>query len=261
MTVAFVHFDGLDARLAEQGPERTAIELETLVSTVAQACAAHDVALLATDVDADGGKFLLTAGAPSVRGHEEERMLATARRIVGAGLAIPVRVGVNRGPVFAGDVGPLKDEGFYIAPHIFTDVGPTSSLAREEIFGPVLAVLRSSDLDHALQVANGTQYQSADVIHPHYMLMSAQLRGPDDSYELLRRMESRGLMPPWGLVENVTTDLTEYAPMLGSLNAAFECLGAYHLAVQTLGRPNNIYQAALDCPPLARAIETFYPRK
>jgi len=110
-------------------------------------------------------------------------------------------------------------------------------------------------------VANGTRYQTANVIHPHYMLMSAQLRGPDDSYELLRRMESRGLMPPWGLVENVTPDLTEYAPMLGSLNAAFECLGAYHLAVQTLNRPDNIYQAALDCPPLARAIETFYPRK
>ena len=55
--------------------------------------------------------------------------------------------------------------------------------------------------------------------------------------------------------------MTEYAPMLGSLNAAFECLGAYHLAVQTLGRPDNIYQAAVECPPLARAIETFYPRK
>ncbi|HYL52317.1 MAG TPA: adenylate/guanylate cyclase domain-containing protein, partial [Acidimicrobiia bacterium] len=106
VTVAFVHFGGLDAFLADQGPEKTAVALDALVTTVAQACAAHDVALLATDVDADGGKFLLTAGAPSVRGHEEERMLATARRIVEADLAIPVRVGVNRGPVFAGDVGP-----------------------------------------------------------------------------------------------------------------------------------------------------------
>src|SRR5207247_10197567 len=109
-------------------------------------------------------------------------------------------------------------------------------------------------------VANGTQYQGADLIHPHYVLMSAQLR-PDDTCELLRQMEARNLMPPWGMVENVTPDLIEYAPMLGSLNAAFECLGAYHLAVQTLGRPNGIYQAALDCPSLAKAIGTFYPQK
>jgi hypothetical protein len=110
-------------------------------------------------------------------------------------------------------------------------------------------------------VANGTQILGADVIHPHYILMSAQLRRPDDSCELLRQMEARGLMPPWGLVENVKVDLSEYAPMLGSLNAAFECLGAYHFASLSLNRPDGIYQAALQCPPLAKAIETFYPRK
>src|SRR5262249_16795380 len=66
-------------------------------------------------------------------------------------------------------------------------------------------------------VANGTQFQGADVIHPHYMLMSAALRRPDDSYALFHQMEQRGLMPPWGLVENVKLDLSEYAPVLGSL--------------------------------------------
>jgi class 3 adenylate cyclase/tetratricopeptide (TPR) repeat protein len=106
VTVAFVHFDDIDARLARDGPETTARDLEELVTTVAASCASHDVALLASDVDADGGKFVLTAGAPSQRGHDEERMLAAVRRIVDADLAIPVRVGVNRGPVFAGDVGP-----------------------------------------------------------------------------------------------------------------------------------------------------------
>jgi class 3 adenylate cyclase/tetratricopeptide (TPR) repeat protein len=106
VTVAFVHFEGLDQRLADHGPAHTAAALEELVTTVATACAIYDVALLATDVDADGGKFVLTAGAPSVRGHDEERMLATVRRIADAGTTIPVRIGVNRGAVFAGDVGP-----------------------------------------------------------------------------------------------------------------------------------------------------------
>jgi RHH-type proline utilization regulon transcriptional repressor/proline dehydrogenase/delta 1-pyrroline-5-carboxylate dehydrogenase len=59
---------------------------------------------------------------------------------------------------FAGDVGKLADEGYYIPPHIFADVSPTASLAQEEIFGPVLAVLRYRDLSHALEIANGTPY-------------------------------------------------------------------------------------------------------
>jgi RHH-type proline utilization regulon transcriptional repressor/proline dehydrogenase/delta 1-pyrroline-5-carboxylate dehydrogenase len=59
---------------------------------------------------------------------------------------------------FAGSVGPLAEEGYYIAPHIFTDVRPESFLAQEEFFGPVLAVLRARDLTHALEIANGTEY-------------------------------------------------------------------------------------------------------
>ncbi len=59
---------------------------------------------------------------------------------------------------YAGDVGTLAGEGYYIAPHIFTDVAPTTKLAQEEIFGPVLAVLRCRDLTHALEIANGTPY-------------------------------------------------------------------------------------------------------
>lgn len=60
--------------------------------------------------------------------------------------------------VYAGDVGNLAGEGFYVAPHIFADVAPTASLAQEEIFGPVLVVLKSKDLTDALRIANGTKY-------------------------------------------------------------------------------------------------------
>jgi RHH-type proline utilization regulon transcriptional repressor/proline dehydrogenase/delta 1-pyrroline-5-carboxylate dehydrogenase len=60
--------------------------------------------------------------------------------------------------VYSGRLGPLADEGFYVAPHIFADVRPESFLAREEFFGPVLAMLRARDLDHALQIANSTEY-------------------------------------------------------------------------------------------------------
>ncbi|MCS6850923.1 MAG: L-glutamate gamma-semialdehyde dehydrogenase [Gemmataceae bacterium] len=59
---------------------------------------------------------------------------------------------------YAADVGPWADEGFFVGPHIFADVAPTAVIAQEEIFGPVLAVLKARDFDHALEIANGTSY-------------------------------------------------------------------------------------------------------
>jgi RHH-type proline utilization regulon transcriptional repressor/proline dehydrogenase/delta 1-pyrroline-5-carboxylate dehydrogenase len=59
---------------------------------------------------------------------------------------------------YAGDVGPLADEGFYVGPHVFADVPPQAPLAQEEIFGPVLSVIKCRDLDDALRIANGTRY-------------------------------------------------------------------------------------------------------
>jgi RHH-type transcriptional regulator, proline utilization regulon repressor / proline dehydrogenase / delta 1-pyrroline-5-carboxylate dehydrogenase len=49
-------------------------------------------------------------------------------------------------------------EGYFIPPTIFTDVKPDSRLAQEEIFGPVLSVIKVRDLDEAIAVANGTKY-------------------------------------------------------------------------------------------------------
>jgi RHH-type proline utilization regulon transcriptional repressor/proline dehydrogenase/delta 1-pyrroline-5-carboxylate dehydrogenase len=51
------------------------------------------------------------------------------------------------------------EEGTLIRPHIFAEVRPESRLAREEIFGPVLAVLRARDFDHALELANDSSYK------------------------------------------------------------------------------------------------------
>lgn len=48
--------------------------------------------------------------------------------------------------------------GYYVAPAIFADVDPNSTLAQREIFGPVLAVIKAKDMEHALQIANATEY-------------------------------------------------------------------------------------------------------
>jgi RHH-type proline utilization regulon transcriptional repressor/proline dehydrogenase/delta 1-pyrroline-5-carboxylate dehydrogenase len=48
--------------------------------------------------------------------------------------------------------------GWYVPPTLVAVDDPTSSIARDELFGPVVAVLRARDFDHALEVANGTDY-------------------------------------------------------------------------------------------------------
>src|SRR5881409_3449340 len=55
----------------------------------------------------------------------------------------------------AKDVPP---RGYFIPPTIFTGVRQNMRIAREEIFGPVLSVLKVRDLDEAIEVANGTDY-------------------------------------------------------------------------------------------------------
>jgi RHH-type transcriptional regulator, proline utilization regulon repressor / proline dehydrogenase / delta 1-pyrroline-5-carboxylate dehydrogenase len=60
--------------------------------------------------------------------------------------------------LFAGDTASLADEGYYIAPHLFADVDPASTLAQEEIFGPVLACMKARDMNHAIDLANGVAY-------------------------------------------------------------------------------------------------------
>jgi 1-pyrroline-5-carboxylate dehydrogenase len=48
--------------------------------------------------------------------------------------------------------------GYFIAPTVIADVAPPAYVAQEEIFGPVLAVLRANDFDDALRIANDTEY-------------------------------------------------------------------------------------------------------
>jgi aldehyde dehydrogenase (NAD+) len=48
--------------------------------------------------------------------------------------------------------------GHFVRPTLFTDVDPASALATEEVFGPVLAVLRVRSMDHALELADATRF-------------------------------------------------------------------------------------------------------
>ena len=51
-----------------------------------------------------------------------------------------------------------EGEGYFVQPTIIADVGPKATIAQEEIFGPVLAVIKAKDFDHALEIANDTEF-------------------------------------------------------------------------------------------------------
>ncbi len=53
---------------------------------------------------------------------------------------------------------PTPEGGYYVSPTIFKDVTADATIAQEEIFGPVLAVMSASNFDEALKIANGTDY-------------------------------------------------------------------------------------------------------
>jgi len=53
---------------------------------------------------------------------------------------------------------PAPEHGYFIGPVIFSEVSPNAVISQQEIFGPVLAVIRVKDFQQALAVANGTDY-------------------------------------------------------------------------------------------------------
>jgi 1-pyrroline-5-carboxylate dehydrogenase len=68
-----------------------------------------------------------------------------------------VGIGKREGRLVAGGE-PGDDQGYYIQPTAFADVDPQARIAQEEIFGPVVSVIRAKDFDHALDIANGTEF-------------------------------------------------------------------------------------------------------
>ena len=58
-----------------------------------------------------------------------------------------------------------SQEGFFLGPTIFDHVKPQMKIAREEIFGPVLSVVRAGDLDEALEIVNGAEQGNASSIY------------------------------------------------------------------------------------------------
>lgn len=67
-----------------------------------------------------------------------------------------IEVGKNEGKLLAG--GGHHGPGYFIEPTVFADVEPHARIAQEEIFGPVLTVIKAKDFEDAMRIANDTEY-------------------------------------------------------------------------------------------------------
>jgi 1-pyrroline-5-carboxylate dehydrogenase len=68
-----------------------------------------------------------------------------------------IEVGKKEGRLIAGGKA-AGDDGYFIEPTIIADIPPKARISQEEIFGPVLAVLKARDFEDALSIANNTEY-------------------------------------------------------------------------------------------------------
>jgi 1-pyrroline-5-carboxylate dehydrogenase len=68
-----------------------------------------------------------------------------------------IKIGKTEGKLVAGGK-RLSGKGYFIRPTVIADIKPHAVISQEEIFGPVLAVIKARNYDHALEIANNTEY-------------------------------------------------------------------------------------------------------
>ncbi len=104
-TVGFIKYEGVDHLMERGGPEAVAAALDELIRTVQSAVDEEGVTFLASDIDQDGGKVILVGGVPGAQEDDEGRVLRAVRRITDRAGTLPLKVGVNQGHVFVGEIG------------------------------------------------------------------------------------------------------------------------------------------------------------
>ena len=113
VSVGFVHFSGCDGLLERDGPDALASCLDDLARSAQEAAARHGVTFLASDVDADGGKLIFAAGAPTSSSDDEDRLLHALKEVVQPG-PLTLQAGANRGRVFVVDLGASSRRAFTV---------------------------------------------------------------------------------------------------------------------------------------------------
>ena len=110
-----------------------------------------------------------------------------------------VAVGRAEGAVSSAPSHPLPAAGYFVAPTVFTDVTPDMRIAREEIFGPVLAITTVDDEAHAVAVADATDYGLGVGIHTRDLDRALRVADRVDAgYVMINEYFAGGPAVPFG---------------------------------------------------------------
>ena len=136
------------------------VGVANVMSNSGQTCSAWTRMLVHRDQYEEAVRLAATAAAkygerigPVVNAKQQARV----RSYIETGIAEGARL------VAGGPESP-REQGWFVSPTVFADVTPDMTIAQEEIFGPVLSVLRYEDEEDALRIANGTVYGLAGAV-------------------------------------------------------------------------------------------------
>ncbi|MGW5421078.1 aldehyde dehydrogenase family protein [Streptomyces sp. NPDC003943] len=139
-----------------------AVGVANVMSNSGQTCSAWTRMLVHTDRYEEAVALAAAAVAKYVPGERVGPLVNAKQRdrvrgYIEQGLAEGARL------VAGGPEAP-RETGYYVAPTVFADVTPGMTIAQEEIFGPVVSIIRYEDEADALAIANGTVYGLAGAV-------------------------------------------------------------------------------------------------
>lgn len=153
VTSAFLRYSGIDRQIEEEGAETVAKAIDEALRAVQDVADEYGIALLGSDVYEDGFKILMTAGAPRASEDDEERMLRGLAELDLASMELQVQAGVNRGYVFAGDVGPpfrraytVMGDAVNTAARVMQHASRGAVLATSEVLGRSTTVFETEEV-------------------------------------------------------------------------------------------------------------------
>ena len=150
-------------------PERLVAALDECVRLVQHAAQRHGVTFLESDVDANGVRIMLVAGAPRSGEHNEDRLLRAVQHILGAPTPLPIQIGIDRGAVFTGVLGPSFCRTYSVKGDAVNVAARLAASAR-----PGEALVTLSTLEHS-----GARFE-------HEPLPPVQVKGKSAPIELAR---------------------------------------------------------------------------
>ncbi|WP_043263675.1 aldehyde dehydrogenase family protein [Streptomyces sp. CT34] len=139
-----------------------AVGVANVMANSGQTCSAWTRMLVPTDRYDEAVALAAAAVAKYVPGERVGPLVSARQRDRVRGY---IERGIAEGArLVAGGPEAPAEAGYYVTPTVFAEVTPEMAIAQEEIFGPVLSILRYEDEDDAVRIANGTVYGLAGAV-------------------------------------------------------------------------------------------------